>query len=49
MLSYTLKCRENTENKNPKIVKAKSGRIMLLLKCDVCDSKNVKIYQRAGS
>ena len=40
MLSYCLKCRKNTESKNPKVVRAKNGRIMLLSKCAECDSKN---------
>ena len=30
MLSYYLECRKNTERKNPKLVKTKNGRIMLL-------------------
>ena len=36
MLSYSLKCRKNTESKNQKVVKTKSGRIMILAKCAVC-------------
>ena len=36
MLSYCLKCRKNTESKNPKVVKTKNGRIMLL---SICNSK----------
>ena len=32
ILSYCLKRRKNAESKNPKIVKTKNGRIMLLLK-----------------
>ena len=32
MLSYCLKCRKNTESKNPKVVTTKNGRIMLLSK-----------------
>ena len=28
MLSHCLKCRKNTGNKNPKVVKAKNGRII---------------------
>ena len=36
MLSYCLKCRKNTESKNPKIVKRKSERTMLLSNCAVC-------------
>ena len=29
MLSYCLKCRENTESKSPKVVRTKNGRIIL--------------------
>ena len=45
MLSYCLKCRKNTESKNSKVVKTKNGRIMLLLKCEVCDSKKSKFIK----
>ena len=30
MLWYSLKCGKNTESKNPKVVKTKNGRTMLL-------------------
>ena len=46
MLSYYLKCRKNTENKNPKVVRAKNGRIMLLSKCAVYDSKKLKLIKK---
>ena len=46
MLSYCLKCRKNTENKNPKVVRAKNGRIMLLSKCAVYDSKKLKLIKK---
>ena len=46
MLSYCLKCRINTESKNRKIVKTKNGRIMLLSKCLVCNSKKLKILKQ---
>ena len=39
MLSYCLKCRKNTENRNPKVVRTKNGRIMLVSRCSVCNSK----------
>ena len=39
MLSYCLKCRKNTESNNPKVVRTKKGRILLLSKCSVCNSK----------
>ena len=39
MLSCCLKYTRNTESKNPKVVKTKNGKIMLLLNCAVCSSK----------
>ena len=44
MLSYCLRCRKNTESKNPKVARTKNGRIMILSKCAVCD-----VYQTARS
>ena len=32
MLSYCLKCRKNTESKNPKVAKTKNGSIILFVK-----------------
>ena len=43
--SYCLKCRKNTESKNPKVVTAKNRGIMLLPKCAVCDSKKSKFVK----
>ena len=45
MLSYCFKCRKNTESKNSKIVRTKSGRTMLLSKCEVCGSKRSKFMK----
>ena len=45
MLSYYLKCRKNTESRNPKVIKIKNGRIMLLSKCAVFDSKKLKFIK----
>ena len=45
MLSYCLKCRKNTESKNPKVGKTKNGRIILSSKCKVCDSKKWKFIK----
>ena len=46
MLSYCLKCRKNTESKNPKVVRTKNGRITLLSKCAVCNSKKSKFIKQ---
>ena len=46
MLSYyCLKCRKNTESKNPKVAKTKKGRITLLSKCAMGDSKKLKFIK----
>ena len=45
MLSYCLKCRKNTESKNPKVVKTKNGRIMITSNCAVCGSKNLRLIK----
>ena len=49
MLSYCLRCRNNTENKNPKAARTKNGRIILKVKmwikskCAMCDTKEYKV------
>ena len=45
MLSYCLKCRKNTESKNPKVVKTKNGRAMLSSNCAVCGCKKSKFIK----
>ena len=50
MLSYCLKCRGNTESKNPKVGKTKNGRTLVLSKCAAYDSEKSRViqYQEAG-
>ena len=45
MFSFCLKCRKNTESKNPKVARTKNGWIMLLSKCAVCNSKKLKFIK----
>ena len=45
MFSYCLKCRKYTESKNPKVGRTKNGRIMLLSKCEACESKKAKFIK----
>ena len=44
-MSCCLKCRKNTESKNPEEEKKKNGRIILLSKCAICDSKKSKLIK----
>ena len=45
MLSYCLKCRKNIESIDPKVLKTTNGKIMILLKCAICDSKKSKFIK----
>ena len=45
MLYYCLKCRKNTENKNPNVAKTNNERIMLSPKCTMCDSKKLRFIK----
>ena len=45
MISYCLKCRKNTESKNPKVVRTKNERIMLLSKFSLCNSEKLKFLK----
>ena len=38
-------CRKNRESKNLKVVKTINGELMLLSKCQVSDSKNLKFIE----
>ena len=49
MLSYCLKCRKNTENKNLRVLKTKNGRTMLLSNCAVYNSKKSKSFWKTIS
>ena len=46
MLSYCLVCRENTKNKNIKIVKTRNDRLILSSKCSVCNNKMSKFINK---
>ena len=46
MLSYCLKCRKNTESKNPKVARKKKKKNTALSKCAVYDNKKSKFIKQ---
>ena len=46
MESYCLKCRKYTENINPQVSSTSNGKIMILSKCAICDSKKSKFIKQ---
>ena len=49
MKSHCLKCRKNIENINPRVSKTINGRTMVLLKCEICDSKKSRFIKNQES
>ena len=45
MLTYSLKCKRDTESLYSKMLETKSGGTMLSLKCAVCDSKKSRFVK----
>ena len=46
MLTYCLKCKRNTGNKDAKMIKTKNGRVILSSKCLVCGSKKSRFMKK---
>ena len=45
MKSFCLKCRKDTENINPKVLKTSNNRIIVLSKCAICGSKKSRFIK----
>ena len=45
MLSYCVKCKKNTESINPKVTETTNGKMMILSKCAICDSKKSNVLK----
>ena len=46
MESYCLKCRKYTKNINPQVSSTSNGKIMILSKCTICNSKKSKFFNK---
>ena len=49
MLLYCLKCRKSTESTNPRMEKTNKGKLILLSKCAVYDSKDLGFIKKQAS
>ena len=45
MLSFCLKCKGNTESKNPKVSKTTNGKTMILSTCTIYNNKKSKFIK----
>ena len=46
MNTYCLKCKTNTSNIDPKMVKSKNNRSLMQSKCSVCGTKNSRFVKK---
>ena len=46
MKTYCVKCRKDTENIDPKIVRTKNNRLVMQSKCSVCGIKKQRIVKK---
>ena len=44
-----MKCRKNTKSKNPWVARTKNGKVLLLWKWTMCDSKKLKFIKEQKS
>ena len=45
MNTYCLKCKTNTDNIDPKMVKTKNNRLLMQSKCSVCGTKKSRFVK----
>ena len=46
METYLLKCRKYTKNINPQVSSTSNGKIMILSRCEICNSKKSKFINQ---
>ena len=46
MESYCLKCRKYTENINPQVSGTSNGKIMILSRCAICNTKKCRFIKK---
>ena len=46
MESYCLRCKKHTENINPQVSSTSNGKIKILSKCTICNSKKSKFISK---
>ena len=46
MKSYCLECKKYTENINPQVSSTSNGKMMIVSKCAICDSKKSRFIKK---
>ena len=43
---YCLKCKKHTKNINPQVSSTSNGKLMILSKCAICDSRKSRFIEK---
>ena len=46
MNTYCLSCKKDTKNIDPKVIKIKNNRKMMLSRCSICNNKNLHFFRK---
>ena len=46
MKTYCIACKKDTDNKNPKVIKTKNGKLILKSTCSVCNNKKSRFISK---
>ena len=46
MNTYCLSCKNDTRNTDPKIIKTKNNRKMMLSICSICNNKSIHLFRK---
>ena len=49
MNTYCLSCKKDTRNINPKVIKTKNNRKMMLSRCSICNNKKSTFFSEGSS
>ena len=46
MNTYCLSCKKDTRNIDPKVIKTKNNRKMMLSRCSICNNKSLHLFHK---
>ena len=46
MNTYCLSCKKDTKNIDPKVIKTKNNRKMMLSRCSICNNKILHLFRK---
>ena len=48
-ITYCLSCKENTKNTDPKVIKTKNNKRVIISRCSICKNKKIIFISQGSS